>query len=128
MVTFAYPEDTITYYVLGTDAFGCQQIDSVTVFVLPTPKYFVPNAFSPNGDGQNDVFTVQFPENFNLLSMKIFNRWGEMVYQTDNMGQPWTGLTADGQPAPIGTYVYWLEGADDIGNPLLRQGNLLLLR
>jgi gliding motility-associated-like protein len=126
--TFAYPEDTITYYVLGTDAFGCQQIDSVTVFVLPTPKYFVPNAFSPNGDGQNDVFTVQFPENFNLLSMKIFNRWGEMVYQTDNMGQPWTGLTADGQPAPIGTYVYWLEGADDIGNPLLRQGNLLLLR
>lgn len=126
--TFIYPEDTITYYVLGTDAFGCQNIDSVTVFVLPTPRFYVPNAFTPDGDGMNDFFRIEYYENFVLGSLQVFNRWGQLVFSTDDISEAWDGRLSDGQPLPSGTYIYIIQGNDEIGAPLRRQGNITLIR
>lgn len=126
--TFIFPEDTITYFVTGTDAFGCQNTDTITVFVLPTPQYYVPNAFSPDGDGKNDVFRISFYENFRLEQLIIFNRWGEAIFQTNDITVGWDGRTSNGEPAPIGTYVYRIKGTDELGAPLRRQGNITLLR
>jgi gliding motility-associated-like protein len=123
-----FPDDTITYYVVGTDLFGCSNVDTVNVFVLPSPKFYVPTAISPNGDGRNDEFLISYYENFNLISLRIFNRWGVMVFETDDIANPWDGRSADGQPLPIGTYVYIIEGVDDIGVPQHRQGNITIVR
>lgn len=126
--TFIFPEDTITYYVIGTDAFGCWNIDSVNVYVLPTPKFFVPNAFTPDGDGQNDLFRIQYAENFLLESLQIFNRWGQVVFSTEDIGEAWDGRLSNGDPLPTGTYIYIIRGTDEIGAPLYRQGNITLMR
>lgn len=126
--TIIFPEDSIMYYVLGTDAFGCQNTDSVYVRVLPKPKFYVPNAFSPDGDGQNDLFIISYYQNFNLNSFKIFNRWGQLVFETDDVDQGWDGRTPGGEPLPMGTYIFRIEGEDDLGIPQERQGNVTLLR
>lgn len=126
--TFIYPEDSITYYVVGTDAFGCQNLDSVNVFVLPSPKYFVPNAFTPNGDGQNDLFRISYYENFVLETLQVFNRWGQLVFSTEDITQAWDGRAPNGDPLPTGAYIYIINGTDEIGAPLYRQGNVTLMR
>jgi len=71
--------------------------------VIPPVNIYVPNAFTPNGDGINDTFGVKGEgiRNFQLL---IYNRWGEKIFETTNPRQQWDGLYA-GQPAEQGTYV-----------------------
>ena len=107
--TIAAPEDTTTYYVIGTDTYGCTNWDSVTVFVLPKPTFYVPTGFSPNGDGKNDVFRIYYPSNFNLISMRVYDRWGTLLFESDDMSRGWKGLSPSGDPMPIGTYVYIIE-------------------
>lgn len=126
--TIIFPEDSIMYYVLGTDQYGCQNIDSVYVRVVPKSKFYVPNAFSPDGDGENDIFTIQYYQNFTMNSFKVFNRWGQMVFEADDIGQGWDGRSPGGDPLPMGTYIYRVEGVDDLGIPQERQGNVTLLR
>lgn len=126
--TIIFPQDSIMYYVLGTDEFGCQNIDSIYIRVLPKPKFYMPNAFSPDGDGINDLFIIGPYQNFNLNSFKVFNRWGQMVFETDDIGQGWDGRSPGGEPLPMGTYIFRVEGVDDLGIPQERQGNVTLLR
>jgi gliding motility-associated-like protein len=126
--TIVFPEDTITYTVLGTDQYGCMNIDSVTVFVLQKTKFWMPNAFTPNGDGKNDEFKIEYAYNFNLISFKIFNRWGKLVYESDDITRPWDGTDASGRLLPMDSYIYIMEAVDDIGNPIRRQGNITLIR
>jgi len=93
------PERRTTYYVTVTTAEGCKAVDSVTVDVSGDP--FIPNAFSPNGDGKNDVFKL-WAEDALLIDLQVFNRWGQLVYS----GQDgWDGTYAGGD-CEIGTYYY----------------------
>ncbi len=103
--------------------------DSITqsfVDVIPATIGFIPSAFTPNGDGLNDFF---LPANTNLQSfdMKIFNRWGNLVFQSTTIGEGWDG-NEDGLPAEMGVYVYWISLGFENGKAELRKGNLTLLR
>ena len=120
--------DTSTWYVLQVwSADGCHAIDSVFIEVVPLTTVYIPNAFSPNGDGQNDEFIIESHYGFQLESIEIFNRWGEIVFQSNSSGQGWDG-TFNGIRQTIGTYVYIVKGMDSMGNPVLRKGNISLLR
>ena len=124
-VPVACPVEHTTYYVVGTDRNGCEATDSVTVgvFILPV----IPTGFTPNGDGLNDVFKIVYNENYIPSRMSIFNRWGQLVFSTNDVGNGWDGK-AHGAAQPIGAYVYLIEGTDPEGNLIRNQGNVTLLR
>jgi len=87
---------------------------------------FVPDAFSPNGDGLNDTFkpSGSFYDNFQLI---IYNRWGQSIFQTSDAATGWDG-TIQGTRAPEGQYVYKIVITDSTGKEFVKKGTLLLLR
>ena len=75
----------------------------------PGELIILPNAFTPDGDGLNDVFkAIGQPDNLSSFSMTIFNRWGQMVFESSDISLGWDG-TYQGKPAPAGTYVFRVE-------------------
>lgn len=106
--------DTGTYVVTLAVAneFGCSDTVSNSVRIRPDSWIWLPNAFTPNGDGKNDVFLIQgdgMLEGSFLL--RIFNRWGEEIFFSVDPNNAWDG-TVDGHMAPLGSYVYLLEYHD----------------
>lgn len=97
--------------VFVTDAIGCS-LDNY-IFVDPAnccEKVFIPTAFSPNGDGQNDKFRIRTPLTMNDVKLIVANRWGQIIWQTDNHLDGWDGnYQSSGTPADIGTYYYFLR-------------------
>jgi gliding motility-associated-like protein len=129
----AAPKQTTTYTLESVNAGGCISRDQVTVFVFcNNANVFVPNTFSPNGDGNNDVFYPRGKGVFSIQSFKIFNRWGDLVYDQMNM-QPndisrgWNGLHK-GQPAPQDVYVYLIDIVCENNVVLNYKGNVALIR
>ena len=100
----ASPEASTLYLVTFTDINGCIVSDSLNISIIPPPVLFFPNAFSPNGDGNNDEFKAigNVPIYYQLL---IFNRWGEKVFETNNFNDGWNGEYM-GEQQSIGVYVY----------------------
>jgi gliding motility-associated-like protein len=90
---------------------------------------FLPNAFSPNGDGLNDKFSPIFSgkEHYTLYSFRIFNRTGQEVYSTGNSISGWDG-TFKGQPAASGSYAYYLQVFGDDGREKVLTGYVALIR
>jgi gliding motility-associated-like protein len=124
----AAPLFTTTYIVNGTDANGCVGLDSVTVLVNFTGKanYFMPNSFTPNGDGVNDCYGIKYFGLVQEFQLIIFNRWGEKVFATSNPNFCWDG-THNGTTSEAGNYIYHLKAVTACG-PVENKGNLLLLR
>jgi len=97
----------VTLTVTNTD--GCESDTTKPLFVSPV---YVPNAFTPDGDGKNDTFyevgygTGPFQMDVDCYEMLIFNRWGQLVYRTNSPNRPWDGTMSNGKPAPFGVYVY----------------------
>jgi gliding motility-associated-like protein len=88
------------------DANGCLVRD--TLVIEPGPccqEVFLPNAFSPNGDGRNDEFRILSTAGIKLQQFEVRNRWGERIWQSNNVRSSWDG-TVDGEPVDIGTYYY----------------------
>jgi gliding motility-associated-like protein len=102
----AAPTKTTTYHVTAIDDRGCEAHDTVTLTVIPDHSFFVPNLFSPNGDGDNDYFSfygnMDGIAKFNVL---IFNRWGEKIFDSNDPGFKWDG-TYKNVPQDPGVYVY----------------------
>ena len=98
------------YYLEVSNGNGCTAMDSVYVIVNKDYRCYVPNAFSPNADGINDIFYIQSRIDVDLLSFRIFSRWGELVFEEENGMTNDTGVGWDGQfrgkPAAMGVYVY----------------------
>jgi gliding motility-associated-like protein len=117
---------TSVYFVTGTDNNGCVGFDSITITVVETSQVYVPTAFTPNGDGKNDLFILH-SSGFNLIYFRVFNRWGDMVFESNDAALGWDG-NYNGGPAPIDTYIFQLSGFDEKGLPYIRQGNVTLLR
>lgn len=92
------------YELTVTDAFGCSVTATVNVNVLADKPVFIPNVFTPNGDTQNDVFGI-FATGVNYYSLKVFNRWGEKVFESYNATNGWDG-TYLGKDAAPGVYSY----------------------
>jgi gliding motility-associated-like protein len=99
----ATPQDDITYTLTATSAEGCIASDVVLVKVLKTPG--VPNTFSPNGDGIHDRWEIQYLNTYPGVTVDIYNRYGQLVYQSVGYGTAWDG-TYKGKPLPAGTYYY----------------------
>ena len=123
----ARPSFSTTYTVLITTDNGCSFEREVPVIVDRTSFVLAPNAFSPNGDGINDQFKIIVRGVFQVRKIQIFDRWGESLFQTNDVDQGWDG-TFNGQPAAVGVYVYQIQGTDINDQPILQSGHLLLLR
>ncbi len=124
----ATPSITTTYTVTGTSPNGCVEIETVTVTILPLGNVFVPNAFSPNGDGLNDKIKLLVDGDFENIVFQIFNRWGELVFETDDATQGWDGFYK-GFEAEMGTYIYVLRATNRVTQqPLNLKGNITLVR
>ena len=132
---YANPRSTTTYTVKVTDQYGCTNTSNVTVTVVCNGlNYFIPNTFSPNGDGVNDVFAPRGVGLARVNSMRIFNRWGEMVFERMNFMANdrtptggWDG-TYKGKPASADVYVYIIEFVCENSVIVPVKGNVALVR
>lgn len=113
-MSYMYVTEPGVYYV-KVNRKGCIVTD--TIHVLPCSELWIPNAFSPNNDGINDLFYVVNTGDVITFKLTIYNRWGERVFDTDNIYEPWDG-NFDGKRCPVGVYHYVVE--------YLGQGNVLL--
>jgi gliding motility-associated-like protein len=116
---------TVTLAAAGPG--GCSDtVSKAFVEVVPATTGFIPNAFTPNGDGLNDVF---IPANLNLqsLDLKIFNRWGKVIFQSEGALLGWDG-TSGGLQSEAGVYVYLMTLQFENGQIEVHKGNLTLLR
>lgn len=121
----ASPTQTTTY-ILTVTANGCSTTDTVTVFVeFPCGDLFVPKAFSPNNDGQNDVLYV-YGKCIKDLEFAIFDRWGEKVFYTTNPATGWDG-TYRGEKLDAAVFVYYLKANVD-GEEINKHGNITLVK
>ena len=154
-VTAPYPA-TFTLYADEAAAFPLQQ-NTTGVFAMPPlqqdANYFVtlsadicksppakitvkavdkitvgiPTAFTPNGDGLNDIFRPQYAMMASLESFSVYSRWGNEVFTTKTMGIGWNGRM-NGTDLPAGSYIYIIRGKDLLGNAFQAQGSVLLIR
>jgi gliding motility-associated-like protein len=117
----------ITYTVTAYTQEGCGGTDDIFVRFIKGPDIYIPNAFSPNGDGLNDIFR---PLPVGIVTMeffRVFDRWGKLVYSTTAYLQGWDG-TVNGQTAGVGTYVWVVQGKDITNNTVQRKGTVTLVR
>ena len=129
----ATPNSTTTYVATVVNNGNCVAADSIKITVIcNNANFFVPNTFSPNGDGVNDVFYVR-GKGLNIVpSLTIFNRWGQIVFQKKDFSPNdpsagWDG-TFNGQKAPVDVYVYTLEIICDNSEIIPIHGNVALIR
>ena len=119
-------EDPTTYEVTLTTADGCTVSREISINVTE-PRYDIPNAFSPNGDDVNDFFNVVFVGAIEVTDFRIYNRWGNLVYDNDTPETGWDG-TVDGDPAPSDVYVYQIVIVFPDGREFTEQGEVTLIR
>jgi len=117
------------YYVTATDNFGCVYEDSVLVNHSNTgdQKLLIPNAFTPNGDGKNDVFRPRFSGPSKNYQFSIFNRWGELVFRTRSPMDGWDGFFRS-VPQPAGVYVFHLKAEGECNGLFEEKGTFVLIR
>ncbi len=124
----ANPLYTTTYTLKVTDTDGCTGTDSIKVFVNNDKVLYIPNAFSPSQkDGTNDEFKIYTYNNaIRKLTFQIHNRWGELVFQTDDINKVWDG-TKNGNLLTPGVYVYTVYIIYLDGDSYKKQGSVTLL-
>lgn len=128
VATINITSDSIKYHVLVTTANGCIGEDDIVVKVFKTePDIFVPTAFTPNHDGKNDILKPICVGIARLDYFRVFNRWGQLIYQTSEFEKGWDG-TVGGKDQDSGTYVFMAEGVDYIGRVVFRKGTVVLIR
>lgn len=129
----ANPRYTTTYKVQVIDRHGCENTGETTVTVVcGTQNFFIPNTFSPNGDGRNDYFYPRGTGLDQIRSLKIFNRWGEQIFERINFPANqatagWDGRVK-GKPAASDVYIYTIELVCDNGQIFAHSGNIMLIR
>lgn len=116
------------YTLVAFNEINCSKSITKCVNVLDTLKstVFIPNAFTPNGDGKNDDFKIK-AKNIEFLSLSIYNRYGQLLFKSDDINLGWNGFYK-GTPCEIGTYFYMLLYNDVEGKSKIEKGDLELLR
>lgn len=94
---------------------------------VQAPKLFMPDAFTPNGDGTNDVLEVKGSTYFESIQLTVFNRWGEVIFRSESR-EGWDGRTRSGEAAPPGTYTYRISAVDQNGLKTEKAGSVLLIK
>lgn len=106
---------------------GQNEIYSVSneVEIIPEMAFYVPNTFTPNGDGINDTFGIA-GEAISDFRIQVFNRWGQLVFESKNANERWDGTYA-GQKVPQGVYVYKITAQSPGGQRQNKEGNLNII-
>jgi gliding motility-associated-like protein len=124
----ALPQVDIEYVVRVSNNAGCFDTDSIRVHVFKVqPGLFVPNAFTPNGDGNNDIFRPVALGMKSIDIFRVYNRWGQMLYSGTGNGAGWDGRFG-GKQQEAATYVWYAEGIDYLNNKIKRKGSVILIR
>lgn len=123
----------ITYRAVVTNSWGCTSSDTLVIKTrCDNSTVFIPNAFTPNGDGVNDVFMVQAKNIYVVKSLKVYNRWGVVVFEKTNFSPNNPALGWDGRiggvAAPPGVFVYTAEVQCGNGTVSFMKGNVTLLK
>jgi gliding motility-associated-like protein len=127
--SFTFPGDSGTYYVtlIVEDGNTCKDTLTKKIFIRSEIALFLPNSFTPNGDGINDSFT---PKGFGIseqaYAFLIFNRWGELVFETNNVLEGWDGTFKD-ELLPSGVYAWRADFRDLNGKDYRRTGQMNIL-
>ena len=126
----ASPTVTTTYTVTITDSLGCPKTATVTIYVVSMQcdpaDVFVPNTFTPNGDAQNDILFVR-GNMITEMYFAVYNRWGEMVFETNSQTVGWDGIYK-GMKADPAVFAWYLRAKCYNGDELKKQGNTTLIR
>lgn len=123
----ATPDNNITYRVTAKTASGCEASDNVTVEIHRSADIYVPNAFTPNGDGHND-YARPIPKGIReLTSFTIYNRWGAIIYRFTPGSNGWDGRV-NGVLQNSAAFIWTAEGTDFQGTKIRRHGTILLIR
>lgn len=117
-----------TYFV-HLDRLGCKWSDTISFEFEPCESILVmPNVFTPNEDGVNDIFEPAIKENVESMKTTILNRWGDIVFESDQMSNFWNGQMDDGKHYSDGTYYWIIEYVDEFGELFRLYGNVTLIR
>ena len=118
----------VTYTLTVKNAIGCAASDDIVVRIFKTgPSIFVPNAFTPNNDGLNDILRPILAGFKQLDYFRVYNRFGQLIYQTQRPGDGWDG-TFKGMPQDSNTFVYAVEAVDYKGVVVQQKGTFILIR
>lgn len=129
----ALPNSTAIYCVIATDNNGCSNNACVTVFVQVdcenAGELYLPNAFTPNGDGENDILQVHYGniECIETFKLVIYNRWGQKVFQNTDPLFQWDG-SYKGNPEGTATFAYYINATFTNGEEIIKKGNISLIR
>lgn len=115
------------YYLSVIDNNNCKGIDSITLINRGCIPFQIPNAFTPNGDGKNENFKPLITQQINNYLFRIFNRYGQVVFETRDALKGWNG-TVIGRKQPAGAYVYQINFNDYDNAPQRVEGTFLLIR
>jgi gliding motility-associated-like protein len=126
----ASPTVTTTYTVTITDTSGCPKSATITIYVISMKctldDAFVPNTFTPNGDGKNDILYVR-SISVATLYFAVYDRWGELVFETDDINKGWDGIYK-GKPANADVFAWYLTAKCFSGEEMKKKGNVTLIR
>ncbi|NCD72142.1 gliding motility-associated C-terminal domain-containing protein [Mucilaginibacter agri] len=120
---------SIVVKAVGPSPCSLNAVSSALTAITSNPlgdDVFVPNAFTPNGDGKNDVLNV-FSNSIKKIDFWVYDQWGEMQYHSNTQGSGWDG-SYKGKPQPVGVYVYYLEATMDDGQTIKKKGTINLIR
>jgi gliding motility-associated-like protein len=115
------------YFLLVKNEDGCEGRDTIKIKVYSGPELYVPTAFTPDRNGLNDLFRITVPGLKQLYYIRIFDRWGNLVFQTSDIHKGWDGALK-GVDQPTGTYVWIVKAIDYKGNTLFKKGTVTLIR
>ena len=124
------PSITSNYIVTAINEIGCEVSEMVSVAVnqaCPDATVDVPNMFTPNNDGVNDVFDFNYTGLEEVTLLRIYNRWGQKVFETNDLGFKWDG-TFRNLPVDPGVFVYYFEAICPNGKKVVYQGNITVIR
>jgi len=116
-----------TYVLTVKNPDGCEAKDTLLIRVYEHLDVYIPSAFTPNGDGRNDVLHVIAPGLKQLYYFRIYDRWGQPVFETKDLLKGWDG-TIKGQLPGTGVYVWIMQGLTYLGNVVERKGTVTLIR
>ncbi|HXH17446.1 MAG TPA: gliding motility-associated C-terminal domain-containing protein, partial [Chitinophagales bacterium] len=123
----ASPVISTTYWLTVFDVHGCPASAQIRVDVTNNLVLVVPNAFTPNGDLFNDILYVYYQFPVASVRFRIFNRWGEKIFETKNINDGWDGSNK-GKPQPPGVYVYYVEAVFTDGQEKQIKGSVTILK
>ncbi len=123
---YVIPNQATVYIVDGVDGNTCHNYDTVLVDISGFMEIFIPNIFSPNGDGFNDYLVIDGPRLFNF-NIEIFDRWGKLIYTAENQKDYWDGKFK-GTELASQTFVYKVTGETVLGEILTRSGNVTIIK